>query len=116
VQTQKDAEVVSWLGRIGAASAEHVMARFGMGRSWAYARLSRLVGDGLLEQKQLLYRRPGLYVASAEGLRWTLQERLGVYRLGPAAFSTPGSVLCSRRPAQRTARLAPALRARDPRR
>ena len=52
----------------------------------AYARLSRLVRDGLLEQKQLLYRHPGLYVVSAEGLRWTLQERLGVYRLGPGGF------------------------------
>jgi hypothetical protein len=62
------------------------MTRFGMGRSWAYARLSRLVRDGLLEQKQLLYRRPGLYVASAEGLRWTLLGRLGVYRLGPGGF------------------------------
>ena len=62
------------------------MARFDMGRSWAYARLSRLVRDGLLEHKQLLYRTPGLYVATAEGLRWTFQERLGVYRLGPGGF------------------------------
>lgn len=31
MQTEKDAEIVGWLGRIGAASAEHVMARFGMG-------------------------------------------------------------------------------------
>jgi hypothetical protein len=62
------------------------MARFGMGRSWAYARLSRLVRDGLLEHKRLLYRTPGLYIATAEGLRWTFQERLGVYRLGPGGF------------------------------
>jgi hypothetical protein len=33
MQTQKDAEIVGWLGRIGAASAEHVMDRVGMGRS-----------------------------------------------------------------------------------
>ena len=83
MQTQKDAQIVGWLGRIGAASAEHVMARFGMGRSWAYARLSRLVADGLLEQRTLLYRQPGLYIATAEGLRWTFLERLGVYRVGP---------------------------------
>jgi hypothetical protein len=86
MQTEKDAEIVGWLGRIGAASAEHVMTRFGMGRSWAYARLSRLVRDGLLEHKQLLFRRPGLYVATAEGLRWTFNERLGAYRLGPGGF------------------------------
>lgn len=86
MQTQRDAEIVGWLGRIGAASAEHVMARFGMGRSWAYARLSRLVRDGLLEQRTLLYRQPGLYIATAEGLRWTFLERLGVFRVGPGGF------------------------------
>jgi hypothetical protein len=59
------------------------MARFQMGRSWAYARLSALACDGLLEHKQLLYRAPGLYIATAEGLRWTGVDRLGVYRLGP---------------------------------
>ena len=86
MQTQKDAEIVSWIGRIGAASAEHVMARFAMRRSWAYARLSTLVRDGLLEQRNLLYRQPGLYVATAEGLRWTFLERLGVFRVGPGGF------------------------------
>jgi hypothetical protein len=86
MQTKKDLEIVGWLGRIGAASAEHVMARFGMGRSWAYARLSRLVRDGLLEQRTLLYRTAGLYIATAEGLRWTCLERLGVYRVGPGGF------------------------------
>jgi hypothetical protein len=78
--------MVGWVGRVGAAGAEHVMARFEMGRSWAYARLCRLVADGLLEQRTLLYRQPGLYVASAEGLRWCGMERLGVYRVGPGGF------------------------------
>jgi hypothetical protein len=91
MQTKKDAEIVAWVGRIGAAAAEHVMARFGMGRSWAYARLSRLVADGLLEQKALLYRQPGLYLASAEGLRWCRLERLGVYRVGPGGFRMPST-------------------------
>lgn len=86
MQTERDAEIVSWLGRIGAASAEHVMARFGMGRSWAYARLHILVRDGLLEQKTLLHRQSGLYIATAEGLRWTFLQRLGVCRLGPGGF------------------------------
>jgi hypothetical protein len=87
MQTERDGEIVRWLGRIGAASAENVMARFGMGRSWAYQRLSRLVRDGLLEQRTLLYRRPGLYIATAEGLRWALQERLGVYRVSAGGFA-----------------------------
>jgi hypothetical protein len=86
MQTEKDAEIVGWIGRVGAARAEHVMGRFVMGRSWAYARLNRLVLDGLLEQKTLLYRQPGLYVATAEGLRWCGLERLGVYRVGPGGF------------------------------
>jgi hypothetical protein len=30
MQTKKDAEIVGWIGRIGAAGAEHVMARFEM--------------------------------------------------------------------------------------
>jgi excisionase family DNA binding protein len=36
MQTKKDAEIVGWIGRIGAAGAEHVMGRFTMGQSWAY--------------------------------------------------------------------------------
>ncbi|HUB74652.1 MAG TPA: hypothetical protein VL979_11520 [Solirubrobacteraceae bacterium] len=84
--TDRDAEIVGWIGGLGAAGAEHVMARFGMGRSWAYARLSRLVVGGLLEQRALLYRQPGLYLATGEGLRWHGLERLGVYRVGPGGF------------------------------
>jgi DNA-binding IclR family transcriptional regulator len=81
VQTERYAEIVDWVGRLGAAGAEHVMARFHMGRSWAYARLNRLVADGLLEQKQLLHRQAGLYVATAEGLRWRGLRRLGAPRI-----------------------------------
>jgi hypothetical protein len=90
VQTARDAEIVDWIGRIGAASRAHVMARFGMGRSWAYARLGCLVRDGLLEHRQLLYQTPGLYLATAEGLRWRGLERLGVCRpgLGAVAHAT----------------------------
>ena len=86
MQTEKDAEIVEWIGRVGAAGAEHVMGRCGMGRSWAYARLSRLVKDGLLEQSRLLYGQPGLYLASADGLRWQGLRRLGVYRVSPGGF------------------------------
>jgi hypothetical protein len=86
MQTERDAEIVGWLGRVGAAGVEHVMERFGMGRSWAYARLASLVADGLLEQRMLLHRKPGLYVATAEGLRWRGLRRLGVYKVSPGSF------------------------------
>jgi hypothetical protein len=61
LQTKKDAEIVNWIGRMGAAGAEHVMGRFAMGRIRAYACINRLVANGLLEQRTLLYREPGLY-------------------------------------------------------
>jgi hypothetical protein len=54
VQTERYREIVDWIGRVGAAGAQHVMRRFGMGRSWGYA---RLVADGLLEQRSVLYRQ-----------------------------------------------------------
>ncbi len=81
MQTQKDAEILGWLGRVGAASAEHVMARFQMGCSWAYARLHALVRDGLLEHKQLLHGASGLDIATGDGLCWTGLDCLGGYRL-----------------------------------
>jgi hypothetical protein len=86
MQTSRDSEVVGWIGRLGAAGAEHVMGRFAMGRSWAYARLSSLVAGGLLEQRTLLYRQPGLYLATADGLCWQGLGRLGVYRVSPGGF------------------------------
>jgi hypothetical protein len=86
MQTEKDAEIVGWVGRLGAAGSQHVAARFQMGRSWTYARLQQLVADELLEQRVLLHRRPGLYVASAAGLRWRGLERLGVQRVRPGGF------------------------------
>ena len=86
MQTEKDGEIVDWIGRVGAAGAGHVMGRFFMGRSWAYARLSKLVMDGLLEQRTLLYRQPGLYLATADGLRWQGLQRLGVYKVSPGGF------------------------------
>jgi hypothetical protein len=86
MQTSRDSEIVRWIGGLGAAEAEHVVGRFGMGRSWAYARLSGLVKGGLLEQRTLLYRQPGLYIATADGLRWRGLQRLGVYRVSPGGF------------------------------
>ena len=31
MHTERDTEIVDWLGRVGAAGAEHVMERFAMG-------------------------------------------------------------------------------------
>jgi DNA-binding IclR family transcriptional regulator len=86
MQTERDAEIVGWVGRLGAASAEHVASRFQMGRSWVYERLSGLVADGLLEQRALLHRRPALYVATVASLRWRGLGRLGVCRVRPGDF------------------------------
>ena len=86
MQTSRDREIVCWISHLGAAGAEDVMRRFDMGRSWAYARLNSLVKGGLLEQRTLLYRQPGLYIATAEGLRWCGLQRLGIYRVGPGGF------------------------------
>ena len=87
MQTNRDKEIVDWIGGLGAAGAEHVMRRFAMGRTSAYARLNSLVAGGLLEHRQLLYGKPGLYLASAEGLRWCGLERLGIYRVSAAGFA-----------------------------
>ncbi len=86
MQTEKDAEIVGWVGRLGAAGAEHVMARFEMGRSWAYERLGQLVADRLLEQRMVLFRKPGVYAATAAGLRWRGLERLGVHQVRPGGY------------------------------
>jgi hypothetical protein len=86
VQTDRDAEIVRWVGALGAAGAEHVMGRFQMGRSWCYARLERLSADRLLEPQALLYHRPALYVATTAGLRWRGLGRLGVCRVRPGGF------------------------------
>ena len=76
MQTERDGQIVEWIGRLGAAGAEHVMSRFAMGRSWAYSRLRSLTADGLLEPRTVLHREPGLYVATNRGLRWRGLGRL----------------------------------------
>ena len=86
MQTDRDGQIVGWIGGLGAASAEHVMRRFGMGRSVAYERLSSLVRDGLLEHRAVLFGKPGMFTATAAGLRWRGLERLGVAGLAPGSF------------------------------
>ena len=49
--TQRDIAIAEWVGRQGAARAEHVMARFSIGRTAAYRRLHELVDFGLLRMR-----------------------------------------------------------------
>jgi hypothetical protein len=84
--TSRNAQIVAWLGRIGAAGAQHVRERFDMGRSWAYIRLAELTADGLLEHRTVLHRWPGVYSATKEGLRWQGLSRLPVFEASPGGF------------------------------
>lgn len=84
--TDRDAQIVSWLGRIGAAGAEHVSERFGMGRSLGYIRLAAMTREGLLEHRKVLYERPGVYTATKRGLRWQGLSGLPVFQARPAGF------------------------------
>lgn len=81
-----DAQIVAWLGRIGAAGAQHVKERFGIGRAWAYIRLAELTAGGLLEHRKVLHGWPGMYTATREGLNWQGLARLHVHRCRPASF------------------------------
>jgi hypothetical protein len=80
--TDRDRAIVDWVGRLGAAGAVDVMARFEMGRSQAYRRLGAVVGAQLVEPWRLLHRRPALYVATRAGLAWAGLGRYEPCRLG----------------------------------
>lgn len=87
MQTSLDAQIAAWIGRVGAAGAEHVQHRFALNRTRCYRRLHALTTAGLVRNERLLYGRPGLYVATREGLRWQHLQRLGVFRLSPGGFA-----------------------------
>jgi hypothetical protein len=86
VKHELDAEIVGWIGRLGAAGVQHVMARFALRRSWAYERVTELTRDGLLVQNRILYQRPGLYVATGRALRWHGLGGLGVCKVSASKF------------------------------
>ncbi|HWX88149.1 MAG TPA: hypothetical protein VNX67_08245 [Solirubrobacteraceae bacterium] len=86
MQTHRDAQIVDWIGRLGAAGAEHVMSRFSLSRSVTYARLNSMVHDELLEHHAVLYARPGMYTATPAGLRWQGLESLGKFAVRPGGF------------------------------
>ncbi len=80
--TERDIQILEWIGRQGAARAEHVMARFHMGRTAAYRRLAELVDYGLLRRERVLYNDGALLVATAEGLR-----AAGLHQLRPTRIA-----------------------------
>jgi hypothetical protein len=83
--TDRDRAIVEWIGRLGAAGAAEVMARFDMGRTATYRRLAALVDQGLLATLRLLYGQPALYVATRDGLQWARLARLEPSRVGVAS-------------------------------
>ncbi len=86
MQTERDSQIVSWIGGLGAAGAEHVMSEFGMSRRIAYQRLNSLTRDGLLQHHTVLYGRPGMYTATLAGLRWKGIAHLGTFSVRPGGF------------------------------
>src|SRR3954466_16293019 len=83
--TDRDRSIMEWIGRLGAAGAADVMARFAMGRTATYRRLAALVDQGLLATEPLLYGEPALYVATRDGLQWARRARLEPCRVGMAS-------------------------------
>jgi hypothetical protein len=79
VLTERDITILEWTGRQGAVRTEHVMSRFGMGRTATYRRVAELVDYGLVRRHRVLYNDGGLLTATAEGLR-----AAGLYQLRPA--------------------------------
>lgn len=84
--TERDAQIIDWLARIGAAGVGHVSERFGIAQRVAYRRLASLAELGLVEHRMILHGWPGLYMATVEGLRSRGLEQLRPYRLSAAGF------------------------------
>ena len=65
--TERDLELVRWLGRVKLARAEQVALRFSMARSKTYARLQALCAEGLVRSER---RVPGacVFLATRAGL------------------------------------------------
>lgn len=86
MQTERDAEIVDWIGRMGAAGVDHVARRFGMHPKTAQSRLRSLAMDGLLKRHLVLHNRPALYTATLAGLRWQGLAFMNVRDVKPGGF------------------------------
>lgn len=82
--TERDITILEWIGRQGAVRAQHVMSRFGMGRTATYRRLAELADYGLLRRHRVLYNDGGLLTATAEGLRAAQLHQLRPARIALA--------------------------------
>jgi hypothetical protein len=91
--TERGRAIVDWIGRLGAAGAVDVMARFGMGRTATYRRLRTLVANELQGASRLLHGRPALYVATRDGVAFAGLQELDVCRV---AWPWPGTRRCPR--------------------
>ena len=75
--TERDVEIVRWIGRQRFVVAGQVARRFRMDQRNAYRRLRGLVGLGLLDHRRVFHGQPGAYWATRAGLR-TVGLRLPV--------------------------------------
>jgi len=66
--TERDVELLGWVGRWRAVLAGQVQSRFGIGPVVCYRRLRALVDMGLLVHRQVFCGEPGVYLATAGGL------------------------------------------------
>ncbi len=69
--TERDLEIVKWLGRVRLARAGQVAERFAMTETKAYARLRGLRGMGLVRHVRRGVPGPGVFLATGQGLRAT---------------------------------------------
>ncbi|HEY2632148.1 MAG TPA: hypothetical protein VGI26_07200 [Solirubrobacteraceae bacterium] len=86
MQTARDAKIVEWIGRMGAAGAGHVARHFGMSPKRAQSRLRSLAMDGLVKRHLVLHNRPALYTATREGLCWQGLAFMKVREVKPGGF------------------------------
>lgn len=77
--------MLGWIGRLGLVEAGHVMARFGLDRRKAHRRLKVLRDAWFLEHHALFKERPGVYLATREGLAY-VDLRLPVARITGGSY------------------------------
>lgn len=87
MMTQRDFEILAWIGGLGAVGQEHLRRRFAISENSCYTRLRRLIEEELLTANILLHRRPGMYVATRRGLRWSGLTPLGVARISAGTYA-----------------------------
>lgn len=69
--TERDVEIVRWIGRQRFVEAGQIARRFGMHERPVYRRLRGLATLGLLAHRRVFHGRPGAYWATRAGLRAT---------------------------------------------